>query len=122
VESGNGIKRGEMSFCSGYVSFALLSRYVLLPFYSFMFGVGKQCQKLAKKLRQAVSTNTYFMLAAKGGTTERKLRRCRESGQKKKENTFCHFPATGIITNDATAPFSTQQRTSLIIKKEKKNI
>lgn len=44
----------------------------------------------------------------------------RERPKKKKENTFCHFPATGIITNDATAPFSTQQRTSLIIKKKKK--
>jgi len=79
-----GIKWGKCLFLQLFLHF-FSSRYVLLPaFLCLYFRGGKQCQKLAKKLRQAVSTNAYFMLAAKGGRTERKLRA-------KKENTFCHF-------------------------------
>jgi len=93
-----GIKWGKCLFLQLFLHF-FSSRYVLLPpFYAFIFGVGNNARSWRKSCGRLSAQMRILCLPQK--VAERK-----ENSAQKKKILFAIFPAAGIVTNDATAPF-----------------
>jgi len=89
---------GNVFFSSSFCISSPVGMFYCRRFYAFIFGVGNNARSWRKSCGRLSAQMRILCLPQK--VAERK-----ENSAQKKKILFAIFPAAGIVTNDATAPF-----------------